>query len=55
MANYFKTKSYNSAMEVVASLKPCTFAGKVTADQVKIALGEHLDIWPASIADDDEE
>jgi hypothetical protein len=28
------------------SLKPCPFAGVVTAEQVKLALGERLDIWP---------
>jgi hypothetical protein len=42
----------NRFAEIVAALEPCPFAGKVTADQVKIALGELLDIWPASIADD---
>jgi hypothetical protein len=26
----------------------------VTADQLKIVFGEYLDIWPASIAEDDE-
>jgi hypothetical protein len=34
----------------VAALKPCPFAGVVTADQAKLALRELLDIWPDSIA-----
>ena len=46
-----ETKLYNRVAEMIAALKSCPFAGRVTADQVKIALGE-LDIWPASIADD---
>jgi hypothetical protein len=44
--------SFNRAAEELAALKPCPFAGRVTADRVKIALGELLEIWPASIADD---
>ena len=34
------------------ALDPCPFAGKVTADQVKIVLGNVANIWPASIAMD---
>jgi hypothetical protein len=30
--------------------KPDPFTGVVTADQVKIALGEFFDCWPESIA-----
>lgn len=40
------------AAEKIAALKPCPFAGIVTVDQVKTALGELLDVWPDSIADD---
>ena len=49
MAIYFENKSYNRAVEAIAALEPCEFGGVVTADQVKIELGEHLDIWPESI------
>lgn len=50
MATYLKTETLNRAAEIIAALEPCPFAGVVTADQVKIALGEHLDVWPESIA-----
>jgi predicted metallo-beta-lactamase superfamily hydrolase len=50
MAIYVETESLSRFADVVAALKPCSFTGKVTPDQVKIALGEHLDIWPVSIA-----
>jgi hypothetical protein len=50
MPIYIEIGVYNRAAETLAALEPCPFAGKVTADQVKIALGELLDIWPASIA-----
>jgi hypothetical protein len=52
MAIIVETESYNRAAEALAALKACPFAGIVTTDQVKLALGELLDIWPASIADD---
>ena len=50
MATLFDDGLYEHAMRTVADLKPCPFAGVVTADQVKLALGELLDIWPDSIA-----
>jgi predicted amidohydrolase len=50
MARYIKTKLFNRAAAKIAALKPCPFAGVVTVDQVKLALGECLDIWPESIA-----
>ncbi len=54
MATFFKKKLYDQVMHKVATVKACPYAGVVTADQVKIILGELLDIWPNSIADDDE-
>lgn len=44
---------YGNLVDALAALKACPFSGKVTADQVKITLGEYGDIWPASIADDE--
>jgi len=52
MVIYVETELVGRFADVIAALKPCSFTGKVTADQIKIALGEHLDIWPASIAAD---
>jgi len=40
MAIYFENESFNGAARAIAALKPCPFAGVVTVDQVKIALGE---------------
>jgi hypothetical protein len=31
----------------------CPYAGVMTVDQVKVILGEPLDMWPDSIAADD--
>jgi hypothetical protein len=38
--------------EAIASIEPCPFTGKVTADQVKLVLGEKVNIWPLSILPD---
>jgi hypothetical protein len=48
--NYLDSVSYERAIKAFVELKPCPFAGVVTADQYRIAFGEHLNIWPASIA-----
>ena len=50
MAIFAENALLDKACRAIAALEPCPFAGKVTADQVKIALGELLDIWPESIA-----
>ena len=52
---YVDTETYRRAVANMAAIfnKPCLFAGEVTADQVKLALGQELDIWPDSIADDE--
>lgn len=49
MAHFIDNETYNRGLEAVATLKPCASVGEVTADQVKIVLGEALDVWPASI------
>jgi hypothetical protein len=53
MATFIGRYAYDHAVDQIVRLKACPLAGKVTADQVKIALGEYLDIWPESIADDE--
>jgi hypothetical protein len=45
---YVSTENYRRAAEAIAALEPCPFQGRITADQVKIALGEVGNIWPAS-------
>ncbi|WP_316394949.1 hypothetical protein [Bradyrhizobium sp. 33ap4] len=35
--------------ERVADLDPCPVTGEMTDDQVKVALGEHGNVWPQSI------
>jgi hypothetical protein len=50
MATYCGTERYSRFIEAVTT--PCPYMHVVTPNQVKIALGEHLDIWPASIASD---
>ncbi len=50
MAIFAENALFDKACRAIAALEPCPFAGVVTADQVKLALGELLDIWPESIA-----
>lgn len=38
--------------DAIAAIRPCPFAGRVTRDQIVVALGEHGDIWPLSILPD---
>ena len=47
---YVESVYYARVAKALAELEPCPFTGVVTVDQVKIALGEWLNIWPASIA-----
>jgi hypothetical protein len=35
--------------DAIAAIRPCPFAGRVTRDQIIVALGEHGDVWPSSI------
>ena len=50
MATFKKSRLLNDFCQAIIDLQPCPVAGVVTVDQVKIALGEMLDIWPDSIA-----
>lgn len=43
------TIAFRAAAEAIANLRPCLMEGRVTADQVKVALAERLNLWPASI------
>ena len=53
MATFLGKEFYDTGIvKFAAALKPCPFAGVITPDQIKIALGEYLDIWPASIANE---
>lgn len=54
MATYIPDDIENLVAEKIANLEPCAFAGRVTPDQVKLALGEFGDIWPESIREDAE-
>lgn len=49
---FIENDTYDSLVAALLSLAPCPFTGMVEADAVKLALGEHADIWPARIADD---
>jgi hypothetical protein len=43
---------YDRLVHALVTMKECSFAGKVTADLVKMVLGEYADIWPPSRGDD---
>ncbi len=52
MEIYLETSRLNQMAEAIAALEPCPFTGKVTADQVKLVLGERGNVWPLSILPD---
>jgi hypothetical protein len=49
---YLHHDRYIRLVEAVANLKPCPFAGSITPDQIKAALGEFGEIWPIEIYGD---
>jgi hypothetical protein len=55
MATYFPDSEYHARVETLLcaapllNIEPCPFAGCVTKDGIMLALGEKLDVWPASI------
>ena len=49
---YIDDQSFEELAIRLAAITPCPFAGYVTANQMKIALGEHGGVWPASIKGD---
>jgi hypothetical protein len=51
-AIYVENKLFDHVVNVIATLEPCPFAGKVTIDQIKLALADATDVWPVSIAAD---
>jgi hypothetical protein len=46
---YIPKEQLIAAAEAIAALEPCPFAGAITRDQVLMAMGEHGDIWLASL------
>lgn len=55
---YLCNADYNHLVAAVLSnpalldVPPCPFTGYPTENEVRITLGEHWDIWPASILPD---
>lgn len=48
-ATYIRTEAFQRLADKIAALEPCPFYGYVTPDQIKMALGEHGNIWPTSV------
>ena len=46
---YLPDQAFHTLAEKIANLEPCPFAGRLTADQVKIVLSESDEIWPEGI------
>jgi hypothetical protein len=61
MTSYLLDTEYNRLVGTLKSvapllrIKPSPWTGTITEDEIKLALGEKLDIWPASIIDDVDE
>lgn len=49
---YLPYDRYTRLVAALANLEPCPFAGRITEDQIKVALGEAGDIWPLEIRGD---
>lgn len=47
---YIESAYYARFIKALTGLELCPFAGVVTEEQFKLAIGEWLNIWPASIA-----
>jgi hypothetical protein len=48
---YAKLVSAGLTIPTLLNIAPCPMSGRVTENEVKIALGEDWNIWPASICD----
>jgi hypothetical protein len=61
MADYLPKTKYNRLVATLMSvapllnIEPSAWTGTITEDEIKIALGEKLDIWPESIREMAEE
>jgi hypothetical protein len=51
---YLDDERHGRLVDNLLNVQPCPFAGRVTADQITLALGEAGDIWPLSSRDDDD-
>lgn len=49
---YLDYDRYSRLVTALANLQPCPFAGRITEDQIKVALGEAGDVWPLEIRGD---
>jgi hypothetical protein len=49
---YAKLVSVGLTIPTLLNIAPCPKTGRVTENEVKIALGEDWDIWPTSIRPD---
>lgn len=49
METYIADETYDRLVMALLTLQPSPVTGEVGADEVKIALGEIGDIWPARI------
>jgi len=55
---YLNRDAYNQYVAEVAKAMPpplCPFTGKPSIDAIKIMVGERLNIWPASLKEDEDE
>lgn len=52
MSHYLAKSDYDALVDALANLEPCPMEGRVTRDQVMMALGMHGEIWPMAILPD---
>jgi hypothetical protein len=49
---YIPDQNCEAIIEAVLALEPCPVTGKITRDQIEIAMGEFGNTWPARIRRD---
>lgn len=54
MATYIPNDRLEALARALTQIEPCAVTGRITENEIKIALGEHGDIWPASIRHHDD-
>ena len=51
-AHYAEAELFDRIAIAATRAEPCAVTGAIGPDEIKIALAEHADIWPASVLND---
>jgi hypothetical protein len=51
-ADYAEADLFDRIAAAVVRAEPCAVTGAIGPDEIKLALAEHGDVWPASVLND---